>query len=211
VSLFRWAGYDVTSLLPGRWGESVLAAAADADVRDYPRTPVLSREAAEVEGVTRGRVRDVRARLPWLYRLYREVFPDLGSAAWGEPLAPARDDRYGVVLNVQEGTGMRFECHVDSNPVTGLLFLTSHLYGGELVAGHDPQAGSVGEVEADCSVIRPQAGHLIFFDGRTHPHYARPLILEDAVRIVAVMNFYTQSCPEETRPAELNRHLFGEG
>ena len=38
----------------------------------------------------------------------------------------AHDDRYGVVLNVQRGTEMRFECHVDSNPLTGLLFCTDH-------------------------------------------------------------------------------------
>jgi len=24
------------------------------------------------------------------------------------------------------------------------------------------------------------------------------------------MNFYTESCPESTRPAELNRYLYGE-
>ena len=28
--------------------------------------------------------------------------------------------------------------------------------------------------------------------------------------MVAVMNFYTGSCPESTRPRELNRHLFGD-
>ena len=38
----------------------------------------------------------------------------------------ARDKRYGIVLNVQRGTTMRFECHVDSNPLTGLLFYTDH-------------------------------------------------------------------------------------
>ena len=31
------------------------------------------------------------------------------------------------------------------------------------------------------------------------------------MRIVAVMNYYTESCPESTRPAELNRHLYGDG
>jgi hypothetical protein len=65
-------------------------------------------------------------------------------------------------------------------------------------------------VERDCSVIRPQAGHLIFFDGKKHPHYARVLRAASAVRIVAVMNFYTASCPETTRPLELNQHLFGQ-
>jgi len=106
---------------------------------------------------------------------------------------------------------MRFECHVDSNPLTGLLFCTDHLpgAGGELVFGHDPSAADVGAIEQDCSVIRPHAGHLIFFDGRRHPHYARPLTSESEVRIAAVMNFYTESCPESTRPAELNHHLFG--
>ena len=90
---------------------------------------------------------------------------------------PARDDRYGVVLNVQRGTAMRFECHVDSNPMTGLLFCTDHVAGtgGELIFGNDPAAADVDAVERDCIVIRPHAGHLIFFDGRRHPHYARPL------------------------------------
>jgi hypothetical protein len=106
---------------------------------------------------------------------------------------------------------MRFECHVDSNPLTGLLFCTDHPVGagGELVFGHDPDAADIGAVERDCTVIRPHAGHVIFFDGRRYPHYARPLTSESDVRIVAVMNFYTQSCPESTRPPELNRHLFG--
>lgn len=124
---------------------------------------------------------------------------------------PAADDRYGIILNVQRGTGMRFECHVDSNPLTGLLFCTDHpAGGGELVVGHDPAAADVDAIERDCSVIRPHAGHLIFFDGRKNPHYARPLALEADVRVVAVMNFYTGSCPESTRPPELNRHLYGD-
>ena len=28
-------------------------------------------------------------------------------------------------------------------------------------------------VERGCSVIRPHAGQLIFFEARKHPHYAR--------------------------------------
>ena len=59
-------------------------------------------------------------------------------------------------------------------------------------------------------MIRPTAGHLIFFDGRQHPHYARPLTVGLGPEIVAVMNFYTESSPESTRPRELNRHLYGD-
>jgi len=99
---------------------------------------------------------------------------------------------------------------VDSNPLTGLLFCTDHQAGGELVFAHDATAAGVYSVERDCSVIRPRAGHLIFFDARRHPHYARPLAAASDMRIVAVMNFYTESCPESTRPRELNKHLYGD-
>ena len=210
---FRWTTFDLASRLPDGWQHEIHAAAAQADFREFPRTPVLSREADHVVRISRGRVHadQVRHSLPWLYRFYRGCFLELARKTCAERVMPALDDRYGLVLNVQRGTRMRFECHVDSNPLTGLLFCTDHLpgAGGELVFGHDPSAADVGAIEQDCSVIRPHAGHLIFFDGRRHPHYARPLTSESEVRIAAVMNFYTESCPESTRPAELNHHLFG--
>jgi len=210
---FAFPKRDVASFLPPRWQDDIGAAAAGADFRAFPRTPVLSREAADVTHIQRGRVHaaTVRQRLPWLYRLYRGVFRELAAEAWGEPIDTARDDRYGVVLNVQRGRAMRFECHVDSNPVTGLLFFTGHPGGGgELVVGHDPPAIGIETLERDCTAVRPEAGQLIFFDGKSYPHYVRPLVAESDVRIAAVMNFYTEGRPESTRPAELNRHLFGD-
>jgi 2OG-Fe(II) oxygenase superfamily len=151
-----------------------------------------------VQRIPCGRVHadQVRERLPWLYRSYREEFLEMAGEACGEPVAAARDDRYGVVLNVQRGTGMRFECHVDSNPLSGVLFCTDHAEGGELVVGHDPAATDISTVERDCSVIRPHAGHLVFFDARQLPHYARPLKAGDDMWVVAVMNFYTEAFPE---------------
>jgi hypothetical protein len=212
LSQFHWTTFDLNGTLPAAWLKDVSEAAGDADFREFPRTPVLSREAADVRRIRRGRVHadQVRKRLPWLYESYRSVFLELAREAWAEPVMAAGDERYGVVLNVQRGTAERFECHIDSNPLTGLLFCTNHPAGGELVFAHNPDAASIGAVERDCSVIRPQAGHLIFFDARRHPHYARPLITESDVRVVAVMNFYTESCPESTRPRELNRHLYGD-
>ena len=210
---FCWTTFDVTRLLPENWQKDIHAVAAEADFHDYPRTPILSREAEDVTHVARGRVNadKVQECLHWLYKLYRGDFLVLANQAWAEPIKAAFDDRYGIVLNVQQGNAMRFECHVDSNPVTGLLFFTDHpAGGGELVVGHNPAAVGVEVVERDCSVIRPQAGQLIFFDGKTYPHYARALLSESDQRVVAVMNFYTRSRPESTRPAELNRHLFGE-
>jgi hypothetical protein len=208
-----WRTFDVTDRLPEGWQEDISEVAAGADIRYFPRTPVLSREAADVRSVARGRVyaSTVQHSLPWLYGLYRSDFVSLATRAYAELIKPAFDDRYGVVLNVQRGNTMRFECHVDSNPVSGLLFCTDHpAGGGELVVGHDPAAVGVEAVERDCSIIRPRAGQLIFFDGKTHPHYVRALLSESDQRVVAVMNFYTESCPESTRPPELNRHLFGD-
>ena len=184
--------------------------AADAEFREFPRTPILSREAPSVDSIPRGRVHadQVRDRLPWLYKAYRGEFLELAGEVTQERVLPAGDDRYGIVLNVQQGTAMRFECHVDSNPLTGLLFCTDHPVGGELVFAHDTGAAGTANVDRNCSVIRPHAGHLIFFDARWHPHYSRQLTAASEMRIVAVMNFYTESFPEATRPPELNRHLY---
>jgi hypothetical protein len=211
-SRFRWTTFDVADSLPPNWQREINAVADNADFRDFPRTPVLSREAEEVPHISRGRVHanQVRDGLPWLYDAYRGDFLTLAGQVCAERVIAARDYRYGIVLNVQLGTAMRFECHVDSNPLTGLLFCTNHSAGGELVVAHDPTAADITAVERDCSVIRPHAGHLIFFDAREHPHYARPLTEASGTRIVAVMNFYTESCPESTRPSELNKHLYGD-
>jgi hypothetical protein len=208
---FLWTTFDVSGCLPAGWQRDVRAVAANADFRKFPRTPILSREAADVSHIARGRVHadQVRLRLPWLYQSYRGEFLELAGESCAEHVVAARDVRYGVVLNVQRGTEMRFECHVDSNPLTGILFCTEHQAGGELIVAHDATATDVAGIERDCSVIRPHAGHLVFFDARWHPHYSRPLTTADDMRVAAVMNFYTESCPESTRPQELNRHLYG--
>lgn len=211
-SRFRWTTFDLNNWLPPGWQQDAADAAGAAEVREFPRTPVISRESQEVQQIARGRVHadQVRYHMPWLFKAYRNELLELAGEVSAEPVSAAQDDRYGVVLNVQRGTGMRFECHVDSNPLTGLLFLTDHQAGGELVIANDTEAEGVAGVDRNCSVIRPHAGHMIFFDARRHPHYARVLTADSETRIVAVMNFYTESCPESTRPRELNRHLYGD-
>ena len=117
---FRWTTFDLSDLLPTSWQQEVLSIATNADFRAFPRTPVLTREAADVTQISRARVHadQVRLHLPWLYELYHGTALELAAQASTESVATARDDRYGVVLNVQRGTPMRFECHVDSNPLT---------------------------------------------------------------------------------------------
>lgn len=214
LDTFGWTTFDVTWILPDGWQRDAMHSADKAEVRPFGRTPLISREADDVQQVVRGRVHadQVASEMPWLRELYRTAFRELGEQATGRKVHAAADERYGTVLNVQRGPRMRFECHVDSNPLTGLLFCTDHGpgAGGELVFGHDKTARSLADIEWSCSVLRPQAGHLIFFDGRERPHYVRPLRAADGVRVVAVMNYYTDEYLESTRPPELNRYLYGD-
>lgn len=211
---FHWTTFDVGEILPRGWQSEVLSAAGAADFRSFPRTPVVSREGEDIARISRGRVHadQVREALPWLRQLYTSAFAELAQRATGLQIAAAHDERYGVVLNVQRGPSMHFECHVDSNPISGLLFCTDHApgAGGELVVAHNCDAISRDEVDRSYSALWPHAGHLVFFDGRRHPHYARPLAAASDIRVVAVMNYYTSASPESERPPELNRHLYGD-
>jgi hypothetical protein len=50
----------------------------------------------------------------------------------------------------------------------------------------------------------------VFFDVTRHPHYVRALKAGSDVRVIADMNFYTESSPESNRPRALNHHLYGD-
>jgi hypothetical protein len=151
----------------------------------------------------------IRRSLPWLYDLYRGLFLELACSCFGESVMIAKDDRYAINLNIQQGIKMRYECHVDSNPVEGLLYVTSHLPGdgGELVVSNVSAAVGPAEIDQNCTRILPTRGDLIFFDARQHPHYVTALTSPGACRVAVAMNYYTPSCTEEDRPTDLNKHL----
>ncbi|HTX54169.1 MAG TPA: 2OG-Fe(II) oxygenase, partial [Candidatus Baltobacteraceae bacterium] len=136
---------------------------------------------------------------------------DLAQLVSHEPVSSAENIKYGINLNVQLGNEHRYECHVDSNPIEGLLYVTEHPSGtgGELVISNCGDVRGMDEIDRDATRIFPLAGYLIFFDAREFTHYVSPLRRPEDIRIAAAMNFYTPSCPESARPADLNRHLFG--
>src|ERR1700760_146359 len=103
LDTFGWATFDVTWILPDGWQQDAAHAADEAEVRPFGRTPVISREAPDVQQVIRGRVHadQVASYLPWLRGLYRGVFRELGEQAIGHTVHAAADERYGTVLNVQ--------------------------------------------------------------------------------------------------------------
>ncbi len=211
---FSWRSYDINSVLPVQWKEDIKNVADTYGIDKFllPRS-VTSREANMNEKILVRTVNGavLRQHLPWLYDLYAGYFKDLIQKHHAETVAIAKNDLYGATLNIQSGVNMRYESHVDSNPIEGLLYVTSHPQGagGELVVANNSVARSVAEIDTDCSIVYPQSGNIIYFDARRFPHYVRPLVSNNEKRIVVAMNYYLPSAIEENRPADLNDHLFG--
>lgn len=212
-TLFRWHTVDAHTILPDAWDDSLLKIANRWSVDKVLRpTSVTSRESDDTESVAVSTVGGVTLcrEASWLDALYRGLFREIAESIYQQRLYCAKDPRIGVNLNVQR-EGHRYEAHVDSNPVEGLLYVTSHPpgSGGELVVANTEGARGVRAIEQNATIVYPQSGHFVLFDARKHPHYVRPLAAPDGVRVVAAMNFYTVDCTEDDRPADLNRHLFG--
>jgi hypothetical protein len=203
---------DVRSLLPVGWQDEIRVTAKQLAVpKTITPTSVTSREAEtnlQLPTLTVGGAK-LRQYLPWLDGLYRNEFRELAQRLSDEPVSCANDVRYGANLNLQLGRSMRYECHVDSNPIEGLLYVTDNPpgAGGELIVARSTEVSGINQVAADAFKIYPTAGMLVFFDAREHPHYVEPLGEVQAERIVMAMNYYTPSRSESDRPADLNRHL----
>ncbi|GAA3236362.1 2OG-Fe(II) oxygenase [Actinocorallia longicatena] len=215
-SLFGWHIYDTTPLLPEGWREEIVAIAlGNAHDRNIVPRSVSSREGSDVTELPVSTVNGetVRALAPWLFELYENEFRELASRISPEPVSTATRDKIGVNLNVQRGTSMRYEAHVDTNPIQGLLYATTLPpgAGGELVLARDLDAACIEDIERHPTVIHPTAGHLLLFDARRHPHYVRSLASEDGLRVVATMCFFTPSSPESARPTDMDDHLYGDG
>jgi hypothetical protein len=212
ASRFSWLSFDVSSAMPPDWRDEIEKVARNDRITKRLVPPhSTSREAGDVTSIQVMTVPGITVweRLPWLIDLYRGQFRGLYEEATGRRLYTTEDRRYAVVMNVQEGVD-RYECHVDTNPIEGLLYVTDHPIGsgGELVVANNVDARSVEEVDEDCSVVYPTSGQLVFFDARRFPHYVRAL-RRSALRVAVGMNYYTDDCPEETRPQDLNDYLYG--
>jgi hypothetical protein len=213
MELFKWTTFDVRSLMPTGWDEKILDVARRLSRRKtVSPSHVTTREAHDVGELVIRNVGPlvVEAELPWVRKLYDTLFLHLAQRTVDEPVSVAESNEHTLVLNVQTSEDMRYVCHVDTNPVQGLLYVTTQPpgTGGELVISNNTAAASLEEIDADCTIIYPQAGHLVFFDGRYNPHYIRPLLRHDDIRVAVAMNYYTPSAPESLRPSDLDDYLF---
>lgn len=211
---FVWHAVDLRPELPVGWQLAIHELAErHAAPHELLPTSVTSRESVGVTAVPVLTVDGgpIALELPWLQRLYTDRMRVIAEHVFREPVATAVNESYGINLNIQRGASMRYEAHVDSNPIGGLLYTTDHPAGGggELVVSNRGDVSGIAEIEEDCTRIHPVAGHFVLFDARRHSHYVAPLADPEGLRIVVAMNFYTASAPESARPADLNGHLFG--
>src|ERR1700730_15537430 len=127
------------SLQPGWAQQTSLMArhlAEPTKLTGQSTTSIRDWNVGEVElGVVTGDV--VRRELPWLFGLYSGPLKELAEEFAGRPIKCSTSEISDININVLSGVGASYEWHVDSNPVTGLLFVTSHAAGegGELAFG----------------------------------------------------------------------------
>jgi 2OG-Fe(II) oxygenase superfamily len=212
VDHFVWHSYDLRSGLPSGWQEEILAVAkSKAYTKVIKPLSVTSRELSHDIDIpihlVDGKV--VVKDLPWVQDLYHGMFREMAQQLVTEPLTVAADTDHGARLQIQRGADERYECHVDTCPITGLFYVTDHPpgAGGELVISNRGDIYGREEVERDATRIHPVAGQVVFFDGRRRTHFVAPLVDPTVIRVVVPMVFFSPSCSEGMRPTDLDRHL----
>lgn len=195
--------------LPPAWQADIVAATTGRELRYLSGESVTSRQrqlgsATEfVVGVVDGK--GVASELPWLVDLYQYTLLELANQKFMAAYACSSDERSAINLNVLP-VGSGYEWHVDTNPLTGLLFVTDHPEGtgGELEFRADPVTHPAEEWEL---VIRPRAGDLLLFDARYAAHHVRP-VRGPGERITVPMNYYFAG-ESAARPDDLDKYLYG--
>jgi hypothetical protein len=109
----------------------------------------------------------------------------------------------GSVVRLMDQPGDRDDWHYDSNPISAVLYLSSH-----------PE--SVGDGQLDWMqsdggghyTIWPEPGDLIVFMGRKILHRVPPLLAKGTTRVACVFNLYPPG--DLWRPFSLDGYLWGE-
>lgn len=206
--------FDMNPYLPDGWDLEILEYVKKNanDIKIVPTDSITSRESEDVKSIPTLIVdgNQIREHFPYLFDLYETTILNYAIKSFNTEVFISSTDLYALNFNVQKGTKMRYECHIDSNPIQGVLYVTTHKKGegGELVVSEDSEAIGIKEIDKNCKIIYPKSGFLYLFPGEHFPHYVRPLTNANGIRIVMAMNFYTKKNPEINRPKDLNNHLF---
>lgn len=143
----------------------------------------------------------VAAQLPVIMTMYRELIPAFTQTYIGLEIVPSRFERSSITLNLLRGEGCRYEKHVDSNSVTGLLFAST-------LTPEDGGALRLHYPGAEPLDIYPSRGTFLLYDARWVPHEVMPL-LRDTVRLSMPMNYFLKT-DIEVRQEHLDDYIFGD-
>lgn len=137
--------------------------------------------------------------IPWLDCLYRNEFKHIAAQVAGCPVYCSKTLINTININILNRNGQRYERHVDSNPLTGLLFVTTTAEDG----------GGALKFEFPDRVIRiaPIAGTVLYFSATDVPHAVEPLSATEP-RISIPMNYYFEEDSQD-RPSGLDYILYG--
>lgn len=201
---------EISSLLPSGWQAEIQAVVSLHGFHSkLDGGSVTSRDgvfqAQESSQITVVDGRAAAAGVPWLLDVYRGPILDMANALGLGRYRPSQAIHSAVNINCQRD-GERYEWHVDSNPLTGLLFASTldAGQGGQLVFREDPLASGSSE---DWELrIRPRLGVLHLYDARAVAHTVEP-VLGDRMRLSIPMNFYFAN-DSEHRPGDLDDYLY---
>ena len=189
------------NLLPQDWYEQIVRV---AHTKSFPTfLDGKSSTSREPEGSSGAYVfvvpgQEILEELQWLYSLYRNELLALANEHFSGPYIVADSVEASVNLNLLQGVAARYEWHVDSNPLTGLLFVTEH--------GEEDGGKLVFQLKDRLVHVTPKKGLFILFDARDIPHTVLPL-KKDTFRISIPMNYYFKEGSQE-RPVDLDRYIY---
>src|SRR5207249_3344163 len=137
VPPFHWTTFDVRRFLPQDWERQIL----DVSKRYSQRRVLLTSHSTSREERVDARLAlrtvdgyRIAEELPWLRGLYDTTFRCLAQLTVNEQVSVMEDKRFALSLTIHTAPD-RYECHVDTNPLEAILYVTSHHEdsGGELV------------------------------------------------------------------------------
>lgn len=146
----------------------------------------------------------IKERAAWFYDRCAGIYAELAGQAAGRAVYLSKILRSSLAINRIEGVGGRYEKHIDGNPITGLLYLTTN--GPDDGGGLEIfQPGN--DDPHETTIIQPLAGRLVIFDGAHNPHQVQPL-KRDTARVSIPMTYIYEGTNED-RPAGLTDYLYG--
>ncbi|MBS1520692.1 MAG: 2OG-Fe(II) oxygenase [Bacteroidetes bacterium] len=198
-----YAKFDLNELqlLPVGWREEIEKVALQQSYLVHlDGNSTTSREPANSKGTDINIVDGIKiySSLPWLFRLYANELLTLANKHFPNKYKIDTELISSININYLKGRGSRYERHVDSNPLTGILFVTSH---------HEPEGGElIFELSRGVIKISPEPGIFILFDARELPHTVTPL-KKSAYRISIPMNFFLEG-EKRLRPSDLDGYIY---